>query len=400
MRLSVNVSLPLIERMLNQRYDGMLYEGSIRDWTGGDSEVTVTKKGPLSLQGNRTYLKAEIPVSIKVQLRRNDPGLINAIKSIAGISRLDSDILASFRIHLFLQSDWSLACTVDADFEWLRKPTIGSILPVKISAWIEPAIRKGLDQQAEQIRQGILTQLGLPESLEDPWQSLFSPLELNQSPSLFASGVLQKREAPASAILFSEKELSIQVNIPIAARLSTEKSKLEGDVPLLPVLISGDRSEDSGVLPISWILTPDDILSFLPSRKKNPRVIMEAETQSMMVSEIGPLQASLRIFPEVSVEGGTLSIPRVEIIKGRMPGFLKSWLASMVRNRLNRQLEASISQAMAHMKQELRHLSLGSGWIMTAEELSYRATDKQFHPEGLHIQGELYGKVGLHLDDL
>ena len=400
MRLSVNVSLPLIERALNQRYEGTLYEGRIRDWTGGDSEVRVSKKGPISLTGRGTYLNVEIPISIKVQLRQNDPGLLNAIKSIAGISKLDSEIRARFRIHLSLLADWSLNCTIDADFEWLRKPTIGSILPVKISTWIEPAIRKGLNQQAAQIKEGIISQLDLPQSLSSPWKALFLPHNLNESPPLFISGVLEKREAPTSSLLISAEELSIQTDVPVGASLSMDLSTSNEEPPLLPVLVQGERSEETGILPVSWLLKPEDLHHFLPSRSKQTKITMDQESRSIMIHKIGRLQASFRLVPDISPTGHSLTISRVELTKGRIPGLLKSWACRLVRNRLNRQIEEAISLGMSHLKKELRHLPLGSGWVMTVGEVSYRIKAKHFHPEGLHIQGELYGKVGLHLDDL
>lgn len=399
MRLSVNVSLPLIERTLNQRYSGMLYEGQIRDWTGGDSEVQVHKKGPISLTGRRTYLRAEVPVAVKVALRQNDPGLINAIKSLAGIRRLDAELRAIFRIHLSFNPDWSCACTVDSDVEWIKKPTIGSLLPVKISSWMEPAIRRGLDQQAIEIRQGILSQLGLPDSLIAPWESIFSALSLNDSPAVFATGFRQKREAFTSPILMIQETLSIQTEVPVSARLSLGKAVSENP-PRLPVHVPTDLSDEAGKLPVSWMFTPDQILDLLPSRRDETIVRLEPKTQSILLHRMGRTGASFRLFPSVSENSQYLLIKQVEMIHRRIPGFILSWIGNRLQKRLNRQLETSLSLAMTDLKTELTHLSLGTDWVLKVPEITWSLSEPIVDQNHFLVQGELYGEVGLHLDNL
>lgn len=413
MQLPISIPLSVISRYIEENYTGLLYAGVTTDWTGGDTHIEVRKIGEVALSAQQNRLLVAMPLEVVLDIRKNDPGIINVFKSIGGLKQLRFSIRVSFLFRPSWADGWTLHLVAEPDFDWIAKPRIASVLKVSIAAWIGPAIRQAIRRQAGEIADKIVEVIDLEKQVPTIWASIQQPILLNEDHQLWLElrpgQVLHRTE-----IQCTETDLMLRLQLPGKAHLTFSQPTGLAHASM-PILITGFTLPDNeanalgwnATLPIAWLNA--QTAGFQKRLSRLDQVEIQPRGERLLVE--GMLQLGLnkvilrrKVFAEVSLQADQAQQQvSATIIQLELPTALR-WLGGLLRRKSEVILNQLIQDRMMSLVQELEsslvNLPIGNDWNLSGSELKPTVSTVEIGSEMIHISGELYGKVGLRLDRL
>lgn len=413
MQLPISIPLAVISRYIEEHYSGLLFTGVTTDWTGGDTHIEVRKTGEATLRAQQNRLLISMPLEIVLDIRKNDPGIINVFKSIGGLRQLRFSISVSFLFRPSWADGWKLHLVVDPDFEWIKKPRIASVLKVSVAAWIGPAIRQAIRKQAEEMAEKIVEEMALEERVPDIWRKIQQPVLIEETHQiwldLLPGPILHRTE-----INCRDQELRMVVELPATARVAFSRlaDPALSPLPHVATRLSMDQisahalSWQAGV-PLEWMNS--QVEEFHRMLLGVEQIEVQSSGEALVIKAIlrlGTKGVHLTRTVKLTAKLATACSPQyigVEIIQVELESPLK-WIRGLLGKKITTILNQLLSQQIAELIQQLEstlvHQQLGNAWSLSASELTPSVSIVEIEAEMIHISGELYGKVGLRLDHL
>lgn len=250
MQLPISIPLAVISRYIEEHYSGLLFTGVTTDWTGGDTHIEVRKTGEVALRAQQNRLLVAMPLEVVLDIRKNDPGILNVFKSIGGLKQLRFSINVSLLFRPSWADGWALHLVAEPDFDWIAKPRIASVLKVSIAAWIGPAIRQAIRRQASVIADKIVEVIDLEKQVPAIWDNIQKPILLKEDHQLWLElrpgQVLHRTEIECS-------ETDLMLSLQVSGRASLTFFRPIGKATsLMPVVITSFSLAENGADKLDW----------------------------------------------------------------------------------------------------------------------------------------------------
>ncbi|KAA3641512.1 MAG: DUF4403 family protein [Bacteroidetes bacterium] len=164
--IPVRIKINELEKMLNEQFDGLLYEDNTFD-DGDNMKIKAEKNEPLTIVPDIMALKYSIPLDLLI-----------TYKTPLGSVKADASIRLFFRTAFDIDEAWNLQTESSVlSYVWSKKPAI-NIGGVRISAGFigdiilnrsSSFIGKSIDEQVE-------AYFNLRETVQEAWKGLFDPI--------------------------------------------------------------------------------------------------------------------------------------------------------------------------------------------------------------------------------
>ena len=168
-RIPINIDLKGLEKTLNEKLDGILYEDkNLND--GDNMRIKATKDGIIKIDAESMAIKYQLPLDLWIQY---DTGF----GKVEGTAKLTMDFISNYTIN----SNWQLTTKSKLEeYEWKEKPRMqlgGFSIPVASIANI--IISRSEKLIGENIDAMVAESFKLEEYIERAWKLMFEPYELS-----------------------------------------------------------------------------------------------------------------------------------------------------------------------------------------------------------------------------
>lgn len=172
--IPMSINIPLIERRLNESFNGLLYNDSIIDDDGLKLKAWKTKDIKLKYQADTLFYT--IPIKIWAE-KRFDLGITTTDQE------LNAEIEVDFQTTINFSKDWKLLTkTTILDYRWLSKPTIKILgMNVSIAFVADNLIASNRNDFNKEIDKALNEQIPLANYMAEIWASLQEPISTNAS---------------------------------------------------------------------------------------------------------------------------------------------------------------------------------------------------------------------------
>lgn len=413
MQLPISIPLSVISCYIEENYIGLLYAGVTTDWTGGDTHIEVSKIGEVTLSAQQNRLLVSMPLEIVMDIRKNDPGIINVFKSIGGLKQIRFSINVSFLFRPNWAKGWQLNLVAEPDFEWIAKPRIASVLKVSIAAWIGPAIRQAIRKQAVIISDKIVEGMDLEKQIPIIWANIQQPVLINEAHQIWLR-LIPGQVLHRTDIRCSGRNLLMMLEMPEVARLDFRRPEKKVVSPL-PVVMTGfslPRNSSNALdwesdLPFAWLTSQME--EFRRTFFSLNQVEIQAMGEQLLISgllRLGTKGTNIKRKVVAEVRLSIANPPQhigAKVIRLELPASLR-WMRVFLRRKIDTILNQLILNQIEYLVQELEsslaYQQVGDDWSLSGTELRPTVSSVTVKPDSIQICGELYGKVGLSLDRL
>ncbi len=406
MKVSLTIPYELIARRVETQRGGLLFSGEVKDWTGGTSHVEVRRSGAVHLHATKSGFAVDMPVSVQLDIRRNDPALMNLLKGWSGMNSLRFSLLVSMSLETWWKEGWELDLRITPGFVWQEKPTIGSWVKVDVANWIEPMIQRQLAQAAEELRGQLLRELDIVAMARQVWQQLHQPFSMEGWSLRFeprSDGNLRSPVRPGPRAL----HLDLAVPLALEARPGHLDARIPGPLPIpqagpeaaLSPHLSGIRWACS--LPLSWL---EEMLNQWEGGSVHLRAVaLEAAEKSLILKGrlqwrgmSVPCQCLLQIQPD-SRQG------RVVVTEPRLAFLPLSWTSGWeekISQMAQVALDELLSAQLRRWETALASWPVNPSWTLAVQDLGWGLEQVEYGQHQLELGGWLQGKVGLRAEEL
>ena len=406
MKVSLTIPYELIARHVENQRGGLLFSGEVKDWTGGTSHVEVRRSGRVHVHAINTGLAVDMPVSVQLDIRRNDPALMNLLKGWSGMSSLRFSLLVSMSLEAWWKEGWELDLRITPGFVWQEKPTIGSWVKVEVANWIEPMIQRQLAQTAEELRGQLLRKLDMVAMAGNVWQQLHQPFSMEGWWLRFEPGSDGHQRSPVRP-----GPLALHIDIAIPAGLRARPGQLEalsagplpvpetGPEPTLTPPLSGLCWACS--LPLSWL---EEMLNQWEGGPVHLRAVsLEAADKSLILK--GRLQwrgisVPCRCLVEIQPDGRQGRVVVKEPGLAFLPLSWTSGWEEKISQMVQAALDELLSAQLRRWETALASWPVNASWTLAVQDLGWGLEQVEYGQHQLELGGWLQGKVGLRAEEL
>ncbi len=164
--IPVRIKIDELEKMLNEQFDGLLYEDNTFD-DGDNMKIKASKMEPLTIVTDIMALKYSIPLDLEIDY-----------KTPLGSVRADASIRLFFRTGFDIDQNWNLVTESSViNYVWSKKPAI-VIGGVRISAGFigDIILNRSSNFIAKSIDDQVAAYFNLRTTVEEAWKGLFDPI--------------------------------------------------------------------------------------------------------------------------------------------------------------------------------------------------------------------------------
>ena|GEM_PF-3556407 len=183
MNLLIEISVPEIQRIVNETYPEVLYDGEIDE--GNEDAlilVKVFKREDIRITTVDNNVVVVAPLHIRTEIKRWKFmwGMLKGM-NITNIGAREFDITVRYEISLSLDEDWVLTPKTYASFEWDQDAqiTIGTV-PIKISRLLRPIFKREIINAAKEIDTFIEEEVNFRQQIQEAWKLMQIPLLVDE----------------------------------------------------------------------------------------------------------------------------------------------------------------------------------------------------------------------------
>ena len=414
MNLSLHLPYSVIARHIREQIGDMLFSGEVKDWTGSKSHVEVRREGELRLSAHQGLLCCDIPVHVWLDIRRDDPGLMNLLKGLSGIRQMEFKLLVRITVSIGWANGWALQISASPSFTWLTKPIIGSLLKMEVSSWIEPIMEKKLLEVAKEVEATIAREVDLPTIVKHVWPEIQRPQLFNKDWPMWLCLTLPADVLHRSEIACGKEGISLTLSGDVSAHLDPGPEPKAGSasvpIPVSNLAIPTHQAITSihwtAELPLSLVSSHISYANGWVSLKEiqlsQAGEQLQAEARVRLGSKwlgLGrQVNMTLRLLPMTAPDYLCAAITEL-----RLPfpfSLQKSHWTKKITEAINDSLRETAQGYLQALASQLHSLPLEGQWVLETTELRASIRDLQMGHSSLFAAGEVSGKVGLRLDHL
>lgn len=164
--IPVRIKIDELEKMLNQQFDGLLYEDNTFE-DGDNMKIKASKSEPLTIVTDIMALKYSIPLDLEIDY-----------KTPLGSVKADASIRLFFRTAFDIDENWNLQTESSViNYVWSKRPAI-NIGGVRISAGFigDIILKRSSSFIGKSIDEQVAAYFNLRETVEEAWKGLFDPI--------------------------------------------------------------------------------------------------------------------------------------------------------------------------------------------------------------------------------
>lgn len=164
--LPVNIQIEELEKLLNEEFNGLLYEDNSFD-DGDKMKIRAEKNQNMNIEPDIMALKYSIPLDLKIEY-----------KTAIGSVKADAIIFLMFRTAFDIDEGWNFKTeTTVEDYAWVKKPSL-KFGGVSISAGFigNMILNRSKEFIGKSIDEQVAANFNLRETAEEAWKGLFDPI--------------------------------------------------------------------------------------------------------------------------------------------------------------------------------------------------------------------------------
>ncbi|MHC1708763.1 MAG: DUF4403 family protein [Bacteroidales bacterium] len=257
LNIPLEVKVSDLEKMLNSKLQGLLYEDNNLDDNGGDNlMVKAWKKEDfrISVQDNILAYRLPLKLWIKAGWKVNKFGL-----SISDYREVNAEIALKFKTSIVLNPDWTITTSTTSDgYEWLSAPVvkIGPIdFPIKYLA--DVILKSNQKTITKEIDRAIADNLNLKKEMENLWINIQKPVKVNEEYNVWLSVLPQ--EIYSTPITGKAGMIRHTVGIKSVTEAFVGKEPVVTPVKTVPKLTISGKIEDDFKINLAADLSYDKV---------------------------------------------------------------------------------------------------------------------------------------------
>ncbi len=168
-RIPINIDLKGLEKTLNEKLTGTLYEDN--DLNDGDNmKVKAVKDGIIKIDAEGMAIKYQLPLDLWIQY---DTGF----GKVEGTAKLTMDFVSNYSI----EPNWQLLTQSKLEkYEWKEKPRMQlGALSIPVASIANIIINRSEEMIGENIDKMVSESFKLEEYIANAWKLMFEPYELS-----------------------------------------------------------------------------------------------------------------------------------------------------------------------------------------------------------------------------
>lgn len=417
MNLTLHLPHSVIAQHVESRYSGILYDGEVKDWTGSKSHVIVRRRGPLHLHAKGPTLCCDIALNVVLDVRREDPVLVNLIKDLGGMRQLQFSLLVTLEVGVFWETGWSLRVSVSPTMVWQQRPSIGTFLKLEVSGWLEPTIHRQLADTAVEVERNIQQELQLAHRIEEAWAQLQHAWLIDAGGPFWLRIYLSTESLRRTQVVQRDGAVILALMGPVSVLLKAGEAPTQEPEKALPLAMDLDHppamSETSevpweAVLPFAWL--SHQVTNFPVEGGKVEELELVAQGSSLVAKarvRIGGrwgriswrLEIRIHVKPVAPPEYLRIEVDQLEGLPLPLLFFRKKW-QQIVENKLNEACERLVRDYHTWLVSSLEALPLEGNWLLKTSSLALELRHVELSSEDLVLRGIIQGEWSLWLTQL
>ncbi len=406
--IPVQLSLPELERLVNDEFNVILAENSAFEQDGYRIKVAKLDNVKLALTDQR--IKYLVPLQL------------NIAKNIGfGTVKADAAIAIQFFTDFDIKEDWTLETNSSIEtYEWLEQPKLrmGAIsLPAGFVG--DMIIDRSRTLITQTIDEQIKNNLNLRASITNAWKQLQNPIEISEEyktwinvnpQKITLSPIVSKNNAVEFTIAVSSSP-EVSIGMPPASHFASQlpsfqfsEAKDENFRVILPASISYERAE---TLAMENIKGESFSSGKYKVRIEDLELYGQANRLVINTKLSGSYRGSIYLIgePYYNKLRNQIDIKDLDYTLGtknfllRTAGWLiKSNMRKKIRENLNLFIDYNIESVKKQAKTQFERYEIAPGIILNSELNDLNITDVFLTPEGINVQLGIEGKVNIEME--